>query len=323
MAWVESHQELGQHPKTLKAAKKLGINVPQMVGHLHLLWHWALSYADDGDLSKWDDDDVALGAQWDGDSGEFVRALAGVGFIDEADGSRLLHDWMDYAGRLVRERERKRAARSKPQDTDPPPDSTTSDDEPHTDDGESAERPQTGGGQEADDPRAGTNPTQPTNQPDQPVACADEEPEAPPDILSDDVPRQPEPGKTYAQTLDAWLDSKDRWITPRSKVSDEYRALLDTACEFIGDRTQLTATVAEQLIRDLSIRLTDHDLPDDELSRLRTALRNRKPVGGVLSSLATAMENDAGKGEYANKPGALMAYALACLDGRGNRKAAS
>lgn len=157
---------------------------------------------------------------------------------------------------------------------------------------------------------------EPTTEPNPPVG-------PPTSDVSDDVPREAQPGMTYAQTLDGWLDSKDRWITPRSKVSDEYRALLDTACEFIGDRTHLTATVAEQLIRDLSIRLTDHDLPDDELSRLRTALRNRKPVGGVLSSLATAMENDAGKGEYANKPGALMAYALACLDGRGGRKAAS
>lgn len=160
MAWVESHQEIGSHPKTLKAAKKLGINAPQMVGHLHLLWHWALAYADDGDLSRWDDDDVALGAQWDGDSGEFVRALANVGFIDESDGSRWLHDWMDYAGRLVRERERKRAARSKTPDTDPPPD-----------DHASAERPQTDGGQEGDDPRAGTppNPTPPNpTRPDQP-----------------------------------------------------------------------------------------------------------------------------------------------------------
>ena len=75
MAWIESHQDLDDHPKTRKAAQLLGLSIPAMVGHLHILWHWALKYAQDGDLTDYSESDIALGARWDGDGGRFVRAL--------------------------------------------------------------------------------------------------------------------------------------------------------------------------------------------------------------------------------------------------------
>lgn len=119
MAWLESHQTLARHPKTRKAARLLGIGVPQMIGHLHLLWYWALDYAQEGDLSPYDNADIADAAMWDCDPEIFVTALvncgvAGVGFID---GNHQLHDWMEYAGKLIVQRkadaERKRNARLK------------------------------------------------------------------------------------------------------------------------------------------------------------------------------------------------------------------
>ena len=72
MAWIESHQDLDDHPKTRKAAQLLGLSIPAMVGHLHILWHWALTYAQDGDLTDFSETDIALGARWDGDSHTFV-----------------------------------------------------------------------------------------------------------------------------------------------------------------------------------------------------------------------------------------------------------
>lgn len=121
MAWIESHQELGAHPKVRKMAIRLDVHRMQVVGHLHALWWWALDYADDGDLAHFTDEDVALGAEWDGDPAEFVAALRDCGpggrsgFVDP-DGS--LHDWHEYAGKLVERRradaERKAAGRRKP-----------------------------------------------------------------------------------------------------------------------------------------------------------------------------------------------------------------
>jgi hypothetical protein len=104
VAWIESHQEIAYHPKTRKLARRLGVGIPQAVGHLHLLWHWALSYAEDGDLSRHSDEDIAIGVMWEGDEAEFVAALVDAGWID--DDLRSLHDWGDYAGRLIERRKR-------------------------------------------------------------------------------------------------------------------------------------------------------------------------------------------------------------------------
>jgi len=38
VAWIESHQTLGQHPKTRKLARLLNISAPTAVGHLQFLW---------------------------------------------------------------------------------------------------------------------------------------------------------------------------------------------------------------------------------------------------------------------------------------------
>lgn len=115
MAWIESHQGLMHHPKTKRLARLLGVSVPTAIGHLHCLWYWALDYAQDGDLTSYDEIDVAGGALWDGDEREFSEALVKAGFVD-LDPPRI-HDWMDYAGMLIERRkadaERKREYRER------------------------------------------------------------------------------------------------------------------------------------------------------------------------------------------------------------------
>lgn len=106
MAWIKSHQELRDHPKTRKLAHILGISRPAAIGHLQCLWWWALDYAEDGSLGKFDSLDIALGADWEGDETLFVSSLVRVGFIDQdEDGYLYVHDWDDYAGTLIRRRE--------------------------------------------------------------------------------------------------------------------------------------------------------------------------------------------------------------------------
>lgn len=107
MAWIESHQELGTHPKLHKFARVLHMCKPCAIGHLHYLWWWAVDYAPDGDLSRFEALDIAIGGEWEGDPDEFVDALVRAGFLDKTEGNGLfIHDWEGYAGKLIERRER-------------------------------------------------------------------------------------------------------------------------------------------------------------------------------------------------------------------------
>lgn len=117
MAWLESHQALADHPKTRKLMRILGVSKPTAIGHLHCLWWWALDYADDGRLSRYDALDIAIGAEWEGEPADLVAALVQAGFLDRDGDTLTIHDWDDYAGKLVSRRrqnaQRMRDARAK------------------------------------------------------------------------------------------------------------------------------------------------------------------------------------------------------------------
>ena len=125
MAWIQSHQSLGRHPKLLRLAARAGISNAQAVGHLQYLWWWTLEYAPDGDLSRFNAQEIAFASEWTGDPEFWFTVLKDTGWLDP-DGH--LHDWDDYAGKLAqdraKDRERKRAqrARKKPENPSPPPD---------------------------------------------------------------------------------------------------------------------------------------------------------------------------------------------------------
>jgi hypothetical protein len=109
MAWTESHQELANHPKTRRLCRSLGITRVQAIGHLHLLWWWAMDYAQDGDLSDLTPGEIADACDWEGDPDQFVCALQEVHFLDHGS----IHDWDEYGGKyfkrqeLARERQRR------------------------------------------------------------------------------------------------------------------------------------------------------------------------------------------------------------------------
>ena len=102
MPWVPSHTSLARHPKLKRAARIAGVNEPAMIGHLHLLWWWALELAPDGDLSGYDIEDIADAAGWQGEPDRFFDALLNAGpgqssgFIEP---TFQLHDWQEYGGR--------------------------------------------------------------------------------------------------------------------------------------------------------------------------------------------------------------------------------
>ena len=102
MAWIESHQELRHHYKTKRLARELKVTVAAAIGHLHCLWWWAIDFAPDGDLSKFDDYEIADAIGYEGkDPAKAKAALIFAGFLDNKnDGTITIHDWYDYSGQL-------------------------------------------------------------------------------------------------------------------------------------------------------------------------------------------------------------------------------
>lgn len=132
MAWIESHQELARHPKTKKFARLLGVSLPAALGHLHLFWWWAMDYAQDGDISRYDMEELADACGWEGEPKKMFHALLDAGFTEGDNGDYHIHDWFDYAGRLIEQREknkeRKRMSRAKKGDVTRPSRGQASDD---------------------------------------------------------------------------------------------------------------------------------------------------------------------------------------------------
>lgn len=119
MAWIELHQTVWVDKKTLIMASILNIAPIYVVAHMAHLWCWGLDNTPSGTLVDLPTTVIATGAGWTGDPDQFVDAAIKAGFIDRD--PLALHDWNDYAGRLIErrkiERERskqRRAAEKKP-----------------------------------------------------------------------------------------------------------------------------------------------------------------------------------------------------------------
>lgn len=108
MAWIESHQELRHHYKTKRLARELKVTVAAAVGHLHFLWWWAVEFAPDGDLTKFDDYEIADAIGYNGkDPSKARAALISAGFLDNSEcGALTIHDWHEYARRTLAQREK-------------------------------------------------------------------------------------------------------------------------------------------------------------------------------------------------------------------------
>jgi len=113
LQYVKVQQDLPRHHKTRKLARLLGTGRAQATGYLVCLWSWALIHAPDGDLSRFDVDDIAEEAGWEwgplletapGD--HFVKALVDSGFLDrpESGGDSpplRIHDWGLHSGAFL------------------------------------------------------------------------------------------------------------------------------------------------------------------------------------------------------------------------------
>jgi len=104
VAWIESHQSLGTHPKLFLLCEHLKITDAQAVGHLQYFWWWTIDYAPNGDLSRFNPLQIERAAHWSGEAVVFVQALITVGFLDQHGEALAVHDWLDFCGELVKQR---------------------------------------------------------------------------------------------------------------------------------------------------------------------------------------------------------------------------
>lgn len=84
---------LPSHPKTKKLRRRIGIDG---CWSLVCLFLWTASNRWDGNLTGLADEDIELAADWQGQSGAFVQALAEVRFIDGESGGFVIHDWAEH-----------------------------------------------------------------------------------------------------------------------------------------------------------------------------------------------------------------------------------
>lgn len=108
MAWFEAHDTMPRHPKTLKLARLLKVDRRYAVGLLHDLFSWGLTAArKDGELTGLEAGDIASALDLPpGKKGEAaVSALVESGYLEFRGNSYYIHDWYDYAGKLMEKRE--------------------------------------------------------------------------------------------------------------------------------------------------------------------------------------------------------------------------
>ena len=104
MDWIRVAGSIIRHPKTRRLALALGIPKTEAVGHLVAIWTWAAEYFQDGSLAECKPEEIADGAEWQGDAPAFVAAMQTAGYLDGLE----LHDWHVYQGALIEKRERDR-----------------------------------------------------------------------------------------------------------------------------------------------------------------------------------------------------------------------
>lgn len=98
MAWIESHQQLKDHPKVIDLMCSMGWGLNETIGALHRFWWWCVDYAEDGDLRKHNDARIALAVGLNVDAGKhFVDSMVQSCWIDREPYFRV-HDWWDYVG---------------------------------------------------------------------------------------------------------------------------------------------------------------------------------------------------------------------------------
>lgn len=111
-SWIESHTTMRNHKKLIALCNTLQISRASAIGHLHMLWWWAIENRETGDLTGLFDKDIAIACDWDGEPKVLIDALHATEWLKKYH----ITDWDDYSYRLLvmrqSNRERQRRHRS-------------------------------------------------------------------------------------------------------------------------------------------------------------------------------------------------------------------
>lgn len=100
------------HVKLKRLKRLLDTPLHVAAGVLEGLWHLAAECADEGDIGKFSNEEIADHLEWPGDPNDLMDSLLKSGWVDEDDGCRLkIHDWLEHCPDFIKERVRKRKAR--------------------------------------------------------------------------------------------------------------------------------------------------------------------------------------------------------------------
>jgi hypothetical protein len=107
MPWIECHNSLFGHPKTLELSERLGCSVNDSVAGLLRFWCWCLEYASDGDLRKHKPSRVASAFGIPASEGEtLVNAMIETGWLDVKPFFRV-HNWWKHVGLFLQNRHKR------------------------------------------------------------------------------------------------------------------------------------------------------------------------------------------------------------------------
>lgn len=101
MPWIESHQTIERHYKTLDLMTSMGWDIDTTIGKLHRFWWWCMDYVEDGDLRKHSRERLGAVVGLSGESAEkFIESMVSSRYLDDDPYFRI-HDWWDYYGRFL------------------------------------------------------------------------------------------------------------------------------------------------------------------------------------------------------------------------------
>ncbi len=116
-SWFAIDCNIHTHPKTLKLAGMLHLDVDAVVGKLARLWAWAKQNGvEDGNINWLPEGEIADIMRWKKKPSTLITAMEDCGFLDRKDGGFSIHDWFELNGKLQsrrrEDRERKRRGNS-------------------------------------------------------------------------------------------------------------------------------------------------------------------------------------------------------------------
>jgi hypothetical protein len=105
--WIPIDQSLIRHPKVKKLSRLLKISKHEAIGYLVFLWSWCLEFAQDGNITKYEIEDISDGCEWEGEPEDLISALIDCKLIIKTEKNELLiNDWSEYAGKCFKDKEK-------------------------------------------------------------------------------------------------------------------------------------------------------------------------------------------------------------------------